>query len=342
MNERPLWAEGITIHDTKLVFGSGIANRIIDPQLAKKYKSYFDELTGCCRSGFPGSLAVSLMESDIPVLEGERYNIHLKSDGERYILFAGRDDAGKPFTDMFERSSSHYLVGLCFKQSVFDGTVLDGELVRVPGKEKYVFHVFDCMAYRGVCMSDKPYSTRLSHASTLISQCYSYRSGDPFQVVVKSTCSPSSCLEMLLADEGDRPFPMDGAVLVPEHQPYRWGRDQRLFKFKTKHTVDFYVTCEEESIRYHVIERGHHQFAGRFLPSPEDLEALGIGSVKLLHGCVVECEWDGKRNTWCPKKIRIDKDIPNNKTTLDRTMKNIVEDITPLRLYMSLVKGSKN
>ncbi|CAH6421139.1 Hypothetical protein UVM_LOCUS372 [uncultured virus] len=128
----------------KVELGQSTAWRVIDPTLA-------EHLAECAhaawagqrlrprphqQNAFPGSLAASLMRDDMRLLNGNPYVVLPKSDGVRYLLSLFRDADDDTRAVLCDRSGSQLVVELQFRLCGFEGTVLDGELVRLQDRDE--------------------------------------------------------------------------------------------------------------------------------------------------------------------------------------------------------------
>lgn len=149
----PEWISQVNLKAVKVAFGNSHAKQVLDPTLVGKIDSKLSAILGKRRSlsGFPGCLAVSILLKDFDIVRRNPYSILLKSDGVRYWLFAfqNTDSEGnvKSVVDMINRSFTHHMVVAAFRNSVFLGSIFDGELVMC--EEEYTFQVFDCIAFAG-------------------------------------------------------------------------------------------------------------------------------------------------------------------------------------------------
>jgi hypothetical protein len=331
--DHPEWAKNVSIDYTKVEFGNSYAQRVIDPDISSLFGTKLSELWDSGKYGFPGSLAASILRSDFETLKTKKYHILPKSDGTRYILHAFTNDNLDAIVDMFERTGCHHIISTSFIKKVFQGTILDGELVKNSGGQ-YEYQVFDCIASCGALMVDRPYSQRLTEAQRIISSCYRYSPNDPFIIRVKKPFTPQEAILCMVLEATDQDYPLnypvDGLILVSENDPYRSGKDKSLFKYKhmKDHTVDFHAKVRTWICDLYIIDDKRRKCVQTFDLGPDDLERLGIDSPIFVDNSILECIWSNSKNRWEPRKQRFDKHIPNNLETLDLTCQNIRENIT--------------
>lgn len=352
--ERPLWAKDTSAESVKVKFGASDAYQILKPDLVAKYDKLLSDLWNHQSEGFPGSLAISILRNDFTKVISQDYVMLPKSDGTRYLLFAFSDTDSKGKKNLRDQTRNTILMQNrmgCFfkvqmngKTNLFKGTILDGELIQVKPKyedERMItparteFQIFDCIACFGDLMVDKTYSERIV-AAKKASDSINFDSRDPFFPVVK-TIIPPMYLEQLLQNPFVN-YDIDGVILVPVNSPYRSGKDIDLFKYKLMHTVDFLVLrgYQRDVLRLFVIDNESKTKVDELILSKIQLDELGIADSNLLHGAIVECTWSGNR--WNPVKIRLDKKVPNNRTTFELTLRNIEENIQPKEITAILEK----
>lgn len=181
----------------------------------------------------------------------------------------------------------------------------------------------------------------MAEATRVIEKLYKYSPQDSFKIMVKKPCDKDQARIIMTIDKNDvhypLDYPIDGLILVAETRPYLCGKDEKLFKYKKveDHTVDFFVRTRESPTKQtmcdlHIIDNGKHAKKYTIQLAPEDLTKLNVGSYKLLDNSIVECNGfiENRSVCWRPLKIRLNKQIPNNQDTLDKTIQNIIEDIT--------------
>ena len=272
---------------------------------------------------FPGPMAVSIERANFETLRRNFYWVCEKSDGVRYILFVSMFQYGGKSHKMcflINRSLEVFLVSMCFPIEVYRGTVMDGELVQ-KNDGSWSFLVFDCMCIGGEYIKDKCLSERLSHTREMLTYL---DVGKSCLGVALKNFVPLQSFEEYVATMVPTGYQNDGFVFTPENTVLGPGRSDALFKLKPQshHTVDFLVNnrgdaCVWDNIKYKKITTLN-------LP-PEMKKSMRSG------GAIVECMWTGSK--WVPVMIREDKNRPNNKLTLDKTLLNFMENIQLKELY---------
>jgi hypothetical protein len=324
--------------------GTGSAYRIMDPNYAKSIDQALNKLWNSQRDKFPGSLAKSLLRKDLPQLGKGAYRILPKSDGERHILFLFEDNSKKRTVVAMRRNGFYTgLRGARFATSVFKGTVLDGELIRLYNGT-WEFQVFDCVYSCGEKILDRKYSQRMEEAARIVRTMYERQNCDGFTIVAKRPITAAEARALITLGEEDMkfPYPTDGLILVPENSPYTCGKDEKLFKYKKaeEHTVDFRTSVHEQNggpvMVLKVLNGGKLVDVERTALTENDFRVLMVPSAHAIDGNIVECKWDPEARQWRPIKIRLDKDMPNSMETYSYTRQNLTENITPKELFEAL------
>jgi len=184
----------------------------------------------------------------------------------------------------------------------------------------------------------------MSNAVEILDRCYRHNDTDPFKIVVKNTCTKEVARALLVMKKDDPEYPLnysiDGLILVSNDLPYVCGRDWNLFKYKKTedHTIDFLckITTRENYFDLYVSEGKKLNKVCEIEVNKKTMEILGITSPILLNNTIVESSWCAMISKWNPIKMRLDKKLPNNITTLNRTLTTIRCDVTPKELCMHL------
>jgi mRNA capping enzyme, C-terminal domain/mRNA capping enzyme, catalytic domain len=220
---------------------------------------------------FPGSVPVSLMEEDIErVLWDSAYAFVWagKTDGLRFFAVAChlRHD---PWLLLVNRAQEIYIVPrVRGPEALFDGTILDGELVAThSGGFAYV--AYDCAIACGVPCAEYNYLVRLQLAALLLEtwaaptprrrpahpldteadekmdeaeagQGARGASGAPFEWRVKRVFMADRLVELLERELPSLDHETDGLIATAVEPPIQVGQTRTIFKVKraTDHTID--------------------------------------------------------------------------------------------------------
>ena len=215
------------------------------------------------------------------------------------------------------------------KSSVFDGTILDGELYGD------TFLVYDTVMIEGTVVGHLDLMKRLDAARGVMKSII-YMKSDKFRLKCKTFHEMRDFGKFM-----DEYLPtvqqkVDGLVFTPVNEPIRLGTHETMFKWKPQeqNTVDFLMKWEPSretpgfkpgrpTWRLYVQEKGKLYLEGEIPPDKADDIPI------LENGAILECMYM-ERDTpmwWKPLLKREDKDYPNNRRTFYRTLVNITEDI---------------
>lgn len=267
---------------------------------------------------FPGPQPVSIELKHFPILQNNHYVVCEKTDGVRYMMVALMYE-GKKQCVFVNRNFEMFTAPLNFKKSIFDGTILDGELY------ENTFLVYDAVMTEGEVVGQKHFLDRLDHMEKVVKGLIGLKS-DRVKVKLKKfhpMCDFKSFMHDYLPTVKER---MDGLVFTPVYEKVLMGTHETMFKWKPKekNTVDFMVKKDQRGVwRLYVQEKGK-------LYMESEIPADKVDQLPLLEeGAILECQYmiDDVPMWWKPILRRHDKTYPNNRRTFYRTIVNIKEDI---------------
>ena len=202
---------------------------------------------------------VSLERRHIPILLNENYVVSDKSDGVRYALFLCKEN-GQHFSFLVDRKLALYQIPVAACSRAFAGSVFDGELIWAQssqGKRLQLFLIFDVIAINGLLdiqhqnlhrrlelirgtfdlsgekATSPTYAAQLAKRGKII--CGGNAHGLSFR---PKQCFPMDQLDTLLRQIPSLPYATDGLIFTPVDAPVCTGTGERIFKLKTRHTVD--------------------------------------------------------------------------------------------------------
>ncbi len=214
---------------------------------------------------FPGSIPVSLMRADIARLYNAAhfYVFSWKADGLRFLLVAGTF-GGQRLLMLINRARQIFVVPHPAPSLLFDGTILDGELVRHRDGRTFSFLVYDAIMTCGVSTGEFNYLVRLQNAALLlhawkIAGSNSKTPGDRedtvmrgeegallvgggvFDVRMKPVYAPAQIADVLENVLPHLDYQIDGMILTAVEPPVQMGQTDTILKYKrgTDHTIDF-------------------------------------------------------------------------------------------------------
>jgi hypothetical protein len=269
----------------------------------------------------------SIMRADLGKLRARAstYRVGLKTDGTRFYLLCGflvkvDTDDEEEYMVLVDRSFHVYRFPASGSSDLFEGTLLDGELVaRSDGTYEYV--VFDAVAAKGYLKKDAPHRARMQAAANVLQ--------DVCAADVKLSLkqwSPLSDAVSLFNDNFERgAVKCDGLILVPNESPLQAGTQPDLYKWKPAHmhTIDF-------------VYDGHHLMAAMFGKCVVYFEAHQFefdgAEEDVPRDVVIECACTrpargSEREVWkiAVKGTRVDKPQPNDVRVVNLTVQNILE-----------------
>ena len=277
---------------------------------------------------FPGPQPVSIEHRHFPVLKGAEYLVCEKTDGERYMMVACMFE-GKKKCVFVNRAFNMFEVPINLKKSVYDGTILDGELY------EDTLMVYDAVWVNGESVWNLNLMKRLEAARSIMKSII-YMKSDQYRLKCKTFHQMrefGKFMDVYLPTVQQK---IDGLVFTPVNEPVRIGTHETMFKWKPqeKNTVDFLMKREPSretpgfkpgtpAWRLYVQEKGKLFFESELPFNRMEDEPW------FEDGAIVECKyvtWE-EPMWWKPLKRRTDKNYPNNRRTFYRTIVNIKENI---------------
>lgn len=326
----------------------GTVYRIVQPRLHAFYVDRINEIWGLpsMYDRFPGSNPVSIMQSDLPIFRQFKFVIAEKTDGLRFLVVLTRSPDNQQTLLLVERSYALYVVpGMLFAPTLYDGTILDSELVLDTPKDgdavappQWSLYIYDLVTAAGERFQHRTHSQRYKRLLELLKSEYRAQSEQLFQVQPKAFHPVSFLPELVDRVIPALPHANDGVIFTQVSAPYKCGMQRSILKWKRRemHTVDYHCKLATEEtgtppgtwvLELHVTDAGGQLvLANHVLVDAADLAALGVRDVGELEATILECSWDADEG-WRPLKIRYDKAGPNAEYTLRKTVDNIKENI---------------
>lgn len=292
---------------------------------------------------FPGPQPVSLERNEIIKLSKYPYAVCEKTDGMRYFLLSCTIENLK-FNFIIDRKFSIFEApGGWTCASSYEGTLLDGEIVR-DKDGKFIYFPHDCILRGGINYSSENFIKRYEHTKEISVIWRTYPTRTLFDVNCKKITNLKN-LSNLLKDLSTS-HAVDGLIFTPIALPIQTGTQHSLIKWKMpdKHTFDFEVERKGQRLDLYLFDKmslikfktlNKRNSAGRkFFQELDRLEELSLDSLSLKDKTsgrfIVECELDN--GDYIPIKMRPDKTRPNSVRTIQRTLQNIEENITVTEL----------
>jgi hypothetical protein len=271
---------------------------------------------------FPGAQPISIERVHFPILKRGRYVVCEKTDGIRHACacFMFGD---KKMCVLIDRSQTMYLLPIKVPTSMFQGTLLDGELVKSTADGKWYYMVYDCLLIDNVHVAHLDSIKRLENAERF-AKGITRMTKDPLTVKMKTMWDLKTGFRECVTKE--YPYKTDGLVFTPVNEPVRSGTHETLFKWKMRdaNTIDFQFKRRSPAVwGMYVQEKGKLIFESEIRDDQIEVP------LALQEDSIVECHyvhWEFPR-WWRPLHIRTDKKHPNNRRTFYRTLNNIAENI---------------
>lgn len=263
---------------------------------------------------FPGPQPCSIERKNFPTLKKNKYVVCEKTDGERHVLVSLMFE-DKKICVLVNRTQTMYLAPLNILRTMYNGTILDGELVKT-FDGRWFYMVYDCLMTEGNLCTQKDLLSRLKDAEKFAVSLKKLKT-DPFVVKMKTFWNLADFSKF---QEETFLYGTDGIVLTPVDEPVRTGTHETMFKWKPRdqNTIDFLFQRRGKKWGLFVQEKGKLFFETEL---DEALEGTKDGDV-------IECGYQHDTKSWRPLKFRRDKTYPNNRRTFYRTLINIAEDIS--------------
>jgi len=288
---------------------------------------------------FPGSQPVSIERVHLEKISKNPYWVCEKSDGMRFLFVCTRYE-NVPYCFLVDRKQDMYMLNFEMISNAFDGTILDGELVKNNTTNRYEYLVYDSTIVFGESTTTLSHSERMKCAIDVVYNIKYDNSNTPFQVRLKEFY-PLAEFESYVRDIVPTiGHAIDGYIFTPENETVKSGTHFTMYKWKElkKNTVDFLVEKNRYKPREYIIK----------IAKGRTLKTLFGNTIQVIPGSeterlickgestVVECEYVSP-NCWLALFVRTDKTRPNSYLTWTKTLLNIEEDIQLKEFF--LIKG---
>jgi len=241
------------------------------------------------------------------------YFVTEKTDGVRHLIYFGKV-LGQQVQALIHRNLKVSLVKFEVPQSIYKGTVLDGEWIG----DKFL--VFDIVSSFGLVSRYLPFTDRLKIIKKMI-PFLSQTQYSPFTFQAKRFV-PIQQLPTYVERWCSLGHSSDGFIFVYNSQCLMDTTDPTLLKWKPPElqTIDFYLKVGEDVQFYVYNDKSAYLFTTQPLNTiPTKLDASkmnGIWECKYIHPY------------WIPVKSRADKTFPNSLYVAKKTWQHILDNIT--------------
>ena len=283
---------------------------------------------------FPAPQPVSIEKKDFIKLEKFKYYTSLKLDGVRFLLYFIRDRNGVNQSILINRALNFYNINIESEQNIFNGTLLDGEVIFNKETKQWDFSIHDALLLCGNKINKLSHSTRLNDTRCCIESFIiknNTSSPNTLNLTVKDFY-PFEDFDKFITEVYNKSDNNDGIIFMPENLPVISGTQYSMLKWKpeNKHTFDFLIKESESGFEAFVYHMGNLKLFAKIHMNAE-LGKKFIEKTKTLEGykneCIVECTFNNETSNFEPILIRTDKTHPNSMRTIERTLFNINENI---------------
>lgn len=273
-----------------------------------------------------------------------QYYVTRKSDGIRYqLMFHCRDPVKHKdyHQTIFNRKME--AIGIKFEvpDHFYQGTVLDGELVKEPDGS-HAYYIFDIIALNGYTVTIRNLDDRLLLIKSLlpfIRPCPNTKES-PFVLKTKrfepvhqlETFLKEEKLEYLMTDgkeNKDEKHPCDGLCFIEREEGVVTGTATRQLKWKKPQlcTIDVLVKCLYTANVVELYIKNDTQLELWKIQKFDDTRLSDKSdNIDMYNNKIVECF--KLSDNWKIKSIRSDKTIPNYIKTVEDTCQSIKDNIT--------------
>jgi hypothetical protein len=285
----------------------------------------------CNTSVFPAPQPVSIEKKDFIKLQKYKYFTGLKLDGVRFLLFFIKDRNNVNQSIIINRALNCYNINIEADQNIFNGTLLDGEVLFNKETKQWDFMIHDSTILCGNKINKLSHSARLYDTKCCIESYISYGDLSTLNIKVKDFY-PFEKFNDFINDVYNKSMDNDGIIFMPENLPVISGTQYSMLKWKpeNKHTFDFLIKEIDTGLEAHVFHLNEMTIFAKIHANTASGEKF-INNAKKVDGykddCILECSFDNKTNNFIPLLVRTDKTHPNSMRTIERTLFNINEGI---------------
>lgn len=278
---------------------------------------------------FPCPQPVSIERKDFDKLKIYEYFVGVKNDGVRYIMFFTTDKTNRKLCILCDRSLNFYTVDIVGDDSIYNGTLFDGELVR--NGDNYSYIIYDSVYMCGNRVNKNNFASRLAEIDCCVKTLIDPIKTNVVSIETKTFYKLTDFVNFL--DDYENHKNKDGIIFMPNNLPVLNGTQFSMFKWKPsdKHTVDFLI--KEETNKDLSAYVYHQQKITKFANIKYSSES-GKDFIDKYHqldnkknDCILECLFVKENQNFSPILVRTDKNYPNSLRTIERTLFNAEENI---------------
>ena len=270
----------------------------------------------------PSSLSRQLLRD---VVRKKEYFVAEKTNGVRMFMLFGAVEGGAEYCVLIDRAYNIYTVQCRADPRLYQGTLLDGEMVPA----SLVYTVFDCYVASGYSRFASPFFKRRQEYESIIRTVRW-----PFPLTVFAKQWHPLRHAATLWEERPLDGSLDGLILQPKvGLPVTSGVQTDVFKWKPPeaHTIDFYLSATQDGWVLEVGSGPHILSADRFGCYLGPVEpSVASRFPPEFQRLVVECAFvglSGNRYYFLPDKIRSDKLYANDAEVVKSTLAHMMEGL---------------
>lgn len=313
---------------------------------------------------FPGPNPMSVDSADFERIRKDDFLVALKSDGVRHLLLLTcKPRTHDPIALMIDRTNAMYEVEIWANEDFYyNGALYDGELVWENDKLTYI--VFDVVFTKGTSCVKLPYRDRMTIVHNTILCVGDTHTDDsietmlheenkflarnnPLDLLIKpKTYVHKANLKRLWADRETSSHRNDGVIFTQNSASVGTGTSASILKWKPSHSID--VRVEEHDGTWRVLANQNNSnelvdISGSFGEFRVDMKPSKLlDAIASERCCIVECvlrvHEAEKRVELIAERERTDKVAPNTLKTIEATIRNDIENISPEDM-IRLVEG---
>ena len=292
-----------------------------DDPLYKYAMTYMEHSWGTTgKNIFPGSQPVSIEYRHFKLLASNPYVVCEKTDGVRFMMLAFMFENKKQCV-FLNRALEMFVCPLNFRKSVYDGTILEGEMYGD------TFMIYDILIACGEVVGNTDFLARLKSVEGVKKMLTSLKY-DPIKLKIKTFHLMSDYKQFKDVYLPSVTQDVDGLIFTPIRDTVKTGTHETMFKWKPrdKNTIDFQIKRRGDIWKMYVQERGKLMFESEIHVNQVPPHAREW----MEEDAIIECQYmfTDEPMWWKPIIRRYDKTFPNGRRTFYRTLVNIKENIS--------------
>lgn len=280
---------------------------------------------------FPAPQPVSIEKKDFEKLQKYKYYTSVKLDGVRFLMFFIKDKNNINQCIIVNRALNYYIIKINAEENLYNGTLLDGEIIFNNTNNNWDFIVHDALILCGNKINKNTFITRINDTKYCLESFINYNEDSTLNISVKEFYEFDN-FEYFIKNIYNNSTNNDGIIFMPNNLPVISGTQYSMLKWKPKdkHTFDFLLREDNIGLKAFIFHMTKLELFANIHNKTEEGKRF-IDKVYSLENykdeCIVECSFNIEKNNFDPLLIRTDKTHPNSLRTVERTLFNIKENI---------------